>query len=673
MDVFALAVKLQAQGQAQVEGALESVGKKLGLTSKAAMAAGAALTAGVAGAMALVLKNSMEAETSMAQLNATIKSTGGAAGFSASQIAGMAGDLQKVTAYGDDAIIAMQSVLLTFTKVRGNEFKDATASILDMATALKMDLKGAAIQVGKALNDPVAGVAALGRAGVQFSEDQKAMIASLVETGKQAEAQRLILKELEVQFGGSAKAARETMAGALQALNNAFGDLFENQRVIDQFRKVVEQLIAIVSSPRFASGMASLINGLSRAITYLETFGKAVAVLATLWATKFIPLVIDVILVRGAAAFFGLAKAMQTATVATWSLNTAMAALGKNKAILAIQVVVFALGAAWVKLAKDAADAEIKTLDAIYNIDEAAQGTLPKTTERVTDLTRAFMGLSKEQSALMAYQAKLQKDAENQAKKKKEPAVDKSTDAPYSGFVRGFGEIGRAAADFENQMRETAARQARERQPLELKVPVDPVFLTPELKKSLEDQRLELEEELRTSFGEAIGATLVDSISGGIERAVETGNIGEGFKTLGAMIVAGIGDAMVKAGLAGAKFAALMEKLQNFFALMNPGGALAVSLAMIAVGSALKGMARGSSGVMFGGVGGGGGGRSAGGGFAYGTGLGDTFTRLYVPPTNADRAAGVAPLAPVNVTVIGPNDPTAQRQIFELISKGARR
>ena len=81
------------------------------------------------------------------------------------------------------------------------------------------------MQVGKALNDPIAGVSALGRAGVQFTDDQKAMIKSMVETGNVAGAQGIILGELETQFGGSAAAAVDTFAGQQIILAEQFANV----------------------------------------------------------------------------------------------------------------------------------------------------------------------------------------------------------------------------------------------------------------------------------------------------------------------------------------------------------------------------------------------------------------------------------------------------------------
>lgn len=162
-----------------------------------------------------------------AQLGAVLESTGGVAGVTADQMKNLASELQTMTTYGDEAIIGAESLLLTFTKIGGEVMPDAVQTVLDMSTAMGQDLKSSAIQLGKALNDPIAGVGALSRVGVQFSEDQKAMIESLTETGDILGAQQIILDELSTQFGGSASAAAETYAGRMQQLQNAIGDLKE--------------------------------------------------------------------------------------------------------------------------------------------------------------------------------------------------------------------------------------------------------------------------------------------------------------------------------------------------------------------------------------------------------------------------------------------------------------
>lgn len=160
------------------------------------------------------------------QLEAVLKSTGYAAGLTKQEILGMAGALSEVTTFEDDTILKGQNLLLTFTKIGKDVFPQATKAMLDVAQAMGGDVKGAAIQLGKVLNDPN-GMSAMKRMGVSFSDAQIKMGKELYQTGKIAEYQKMVFAELQKEFGGSARAARETFGGALKALDNAFGDTQE--------------------------------------------------------------------------------------------------------------------------------------------------------------------------------------------------------------------------------------------------------------------------------------------------------------------------------------------------------------------------------------------------------------------------------------------------------------
>lgn len=166
-------------------------------------------------------------EKAVAKVEQAIKSTGGAAGRTGEQLKKMASDLQSNTLFGDEQILnEVTAQLLTFTNISGDQFDRTQAVALDLATVLDGDLKSASIQLGKALNDPVANLSALSRSGIQFSTEQKALIKTLTETGRLAEAQGVILTELERQYGGQAAAAADADGGITQ-LKNTFGDLKE--------------------------------------------------------------------------------------------------------------------------------------------------------------------------------------------------------------------------------------------------------------------------------------------------------------------------------------------------------------------------------------------------------------------------------------------------------------
>ena len=206
------------------------------------------LTVGVTAPLAIMGATSVQAfreqNKAIAQVEAGLKSTAGQVGFTSQELQKMASDLQNKTLFGDEVILKDATAqLLTFTNISGENFARTQQAALDLATRLDGDLKGASIQLGKALNDPVANLSALSRSGIQFSEDQKAVIKSLAETGKLAEAQTLILDELNKQYGGSAEAAAEADGGFTQ-LANSFGDLQEEigRLLVQYLRPVVDAL-----------------------------------------------------------------------------------------------------------------------------------------------------------------------------------------------------------------------------------------------------------------------------------------------------------------------------------------------------------------------------------------------------------------------------------------------
>lgn len=206
---------------------LGSIG--MGLMAGAAAGATVAIGQGLVAAFQTGIREFSEAQKVSAQTAAAIKSTGGAAGVTQKHIEDMAGALQKQTGLQDDAIQGAQNLLLTFTKISNagpdKIFDRATKATMDLSVALGKDMGSSAMLVGKALNDPIKGVSALGRAGVQFTASQKATIQSLVETGRTADAQKMILRELETQVGGSARAFGETTPGQVAKAQRAFEDL----------------------------------------------------------------------------------------------------------------------------------------------------------------------------------------------------------------------------------------------------------------------------------------------------------------------------------------------------------------------------------------------------------------------------------------------------------------
>lgn len=206
----------------KVKKSTENLEKGLSSIAKKSAVAFAGLTAAVVGSVA-AFRVQEQAEIRTRQ---TIKATGQAAGLTAEEIFKMATELQRVTTFGDEAIISGQNLLLTFRNIGKDTFPRATKAMLDMSTAMGTGLKESAIQLGKALNDPTKGISALTRVGITFTEEQKNMIRALQETGNVAGAQAVILQELEMQFGGVSEAAAQGTGRFIQ-IKNAMGDFFE--------------------------------------------------------------------------------------------------------------------------------------------------------------------------------------------------------------------------------------------------------------------------------------------------------------------------------------------------------------------------------------------------------------------------------------------------------------
>jgi len=231
VDFIANTGDLQA-GFRKAQGATSSFGSRLKGIGKASLAA--AGTAGI-GALVATVKTGIdefsEASKVSAQTAAAIKSTGGAAGVTAGDISKLAGSLMKKSGVDDEAIQSGENLLLTFTNIRneagkGNDvFDQTTKAALDMSVALGTDMKSAAMQLGKALNDPVKGVTKLTRSGVTFTDQQKEQIAALQASGKTLEAQKIILAEVNKEFGGSAAAAGKTLPGQLNILKESFSNM----------------------------------------------------------------------------------------------------------------------------------------------------------------------------------------------------------------------------------------------------------------------------------------------------------------------------------------------------------------------------------------------------------------------------------------------------------------
>jgi phage-related protein len=208
---------------------ISGVGKGLALAFGGAALAG---IAGIGAAFVTGVRDAASYEKITNQLAQTLKSTGNAAGTSVAGLKAYAGELESMSGVDEELILSSQNVLATFTKVQNqvgegnNVFDQASLAALNLSTTMGGDLQGATVLVGKALNDPIKGMAALGKAGVALTAEQKEQIKTMVASGDVMGAQKIILGELETQFGGAAKAAGQGLTGSIARAKDAFSDIF---------------------------------------------------------------------------------------------------------------------------------------------------------------------------------------------------------------------------------------------------------------------------------------------------------------------------------------------------------------------------------------------------------------------------------------------------------------
>jgi hypothetical protein len=246
--------------------------------------------------------------TQMTQIGATtvqlIKATGGAANVTAEQVDALSKNTLRLTGVDDELVKAGANVLLTFRNIRnevgqGNDvFNRAARDAADISAVFRTDLRGSALQLGKALQDPVRGVTALRRSGITLSQSQRDLITALVKSGAVLSAQKIILGEVERQVGGAAEAIGKTLPGQLRIMR---------EEALNSLGAYVKQITESKTASDLAAGAAT---GMA------DAFGTVRAIVTTT-----------------GPALIGLAQGLGRATSAVGGVDTILVAAAAYKAV----------------------------------------------------------------------------------------------------------------------------------------------------------------------------------------------------------------------------------------------------------------------------------------------------------------------------------------------------
>ncbi|MCX8494786.1 MAG: hypothetical protein ORN51_01205 [Akkermansiaceae bacterium] len=219
-----------SKGFASMGSAMKSVATGTAVVAAAVAAAGAAV-----GALTYKLILSGEAANSADARVRNIAKSMGLFGDQSDSVAerlnNLADKIELQTGMDGNSIQLAQAKLLTFKELAntadkvGGNFDRATQAAVDLAAAGFGAAEQNAVQLGKALNDPVNGLMALRRSGISFTEEEKAKIKTLAESNRMHEAQALVLSAIETQVGGSAKATAAASVQIKAALNQGFEEI----------------------------------------------------------------------------------------------------------------------------------------------------------------------------------------------------------------------------------------------------------------------------------------------------------------------------------------------------------------------------------------------------------------------------------------------------------------
>lgn len=407
------------------------------------------------GIRAIAMEGS-DKQQALAQLEATLASTGRQAEFTTQQLLDMADAMEASSMLTAEQVQSAQARLLSYTDVAANEFPRALQIVIDQQQRLGISAEASAEIVGRALQSPSKAMAALSRQGFTLEAGQQRLLKQLEATGRMAEAQSIIMDMLTEAYGGAAAAARlNTAAGLWKGITDRIGDFTSRVANSGAFDYIQRKLVEV------SDGLDAMANDgrLDRLAQSLSDAFVSGSEALSQYVEKLATVDFEGLAARAARAAEQIGPAIEstlqaarvvTATLTTvWNgfagtVNAAGAAL-----VLVVQQTVGRLGLAIGQIAELFGNSDLRAkADGLYNfLGELSQGYAEQAKtdyQQIADAwdttTEHVKAKAKEQTETISLESVSQADFVRQAVTSMQGALDQISAAKTVAQLRQVGD-----------------------------------------------------------------------------------------------------------------------------------------------------------------------------------------------------------------------------------------
>tara|TARA_R110000850_G_scaffold57881_5_gene135094 strand:+ start:4443 stop:8090 length:3648 start_codon:yes stop_codon:yes gene_type:complete len=230
---FAERMRLATQQVQLIDGPLGGIASRMtaltGIINSGAIGlAGFGIAAGLA--FQQIFRGSQiaaDTEVALVTLQAQVRATGFAAGFTASQLDDMARSFARNTLDSVEGVREIQNALLVFRSVAGDAFTEAIALSQDFAVANNRNARNIARTLGRALQDPLANYRSLRDLGIEINREDLIRIRSARQQNDLFGEQQVLLDRVRGSLGRVAEAQADTLRGDQDGLNQSYERFIE--------------------------------------------------------------------------------------------------------------------------------------------------------------------------------------------------------------------------------------------------------------------------------------------------------------------------------------------------------------------------------------------------------------------------------------------------------------